>query len=102
MMILILQWDIASGKREAAKDWCHRNAAYRKKQPEVEDTLVMMPLHGPVYRISVVSKLSSLTAWDEFKKHHDADPEFKAILKEQQDNEYFVPGSLKRILYEVV
>ena len=101
-MILVLRWDISPGKRDEAKDFCHRNASFRKNQPGVEDTTVMMPLHGPVYRIYIVTRFSSLTSWDKWKKTHDANPEWRALMKEQREKAYFVPGTLERSLYEVV
>ena len=39
---------------------------------------------------------------DDFKKTHDDEPEFKALLKEQREKAYFVPGTLERSLYVVV
>ena len=101
MMKVVLRWDVTKGKMDEAIDWAKRNASFRRKQPGVEDVTVMVPLHGPIARFHIVTTHSSVTAWDEFKKKVDNDPEFDAIRKEPIDKGYFA-GPPERFLYETV
>jgi len=79
-------------------DWCHRGASFRKKQPGVEDVMVIRPLHGPITRIDIVTMFSSLTAWDGFRNKVKDDPEFTALRKEMVEKDYF-SGPPERFVY---
>ncbi len=102
MVISVWSATISPGKRSEAEDFWKRITDYNKKQPGVEDSIVMHPLQGSFSRIMRSTEFSSLAAMEEMRKKTGADPERLALRKEQQKNQYHIPGTLERNTYQVV
>jgi hypothetical protein len=62
---------------------------------------MIRPHHGPISIVTLVTKFSSSTSWDEFRKKIKDDPEWKALRKETEDKGYF-SSSPERFVYDVI
>ena len=102
MIIEVVSATISPGKTSEAEDLWKRVASYDKKQPGAEDSIVMRPLMGLHSRISIATRFSSLTAWNEYRKKNKEDPEFQALLKEWREKQYTVPNTVERYVHQVV
>ena len=92
---------ITPKRNKIAIDLWNRWAKAFRKFPEVEESFVMTRLHGNVNDIRLVTKISSLSAWEEFDKKRMQDPELQAWLKEHEDKEDTVMGTMQRSFYKV-
>ena len=102
MIIAVCRATISPGKRSEAQEFWKRLASYNKKQPGIEDVIVMHPLQGLRDLIMASERFSSLEAWEKFREKREEDPEWQALMKERGDKQYTVPVTLEWKQYEVV
>ncbi len=100
-ILLVYRADITPGKVDEAVDFWKRIGANFMKAPEVEDCYILTPHNGKTNRILGVGKISSWAGLQEFYKRRDADPGFQALLKEHQEKEYTIIGSVEFNIYQV-
>ena len=102
-MVVVVARAMTSPRRmnEAWEFW-NRIAAYMKKQPEIEDSFVMRPLHGLNSTILHSTHFTSLSAWEKHVEKRKEDPEWQALLKEWLEKEYTVPNTLEFSQYTTV
>ena len=81
-MIIAVYRATISPKRSEAQEFWKRLASYNKKQPRIEDVIVMHPLQGLRDRIMASERFFSLAAWEEFREKREEDPEWQALMKE--------------------
>ena len=99
MIITVHTFEVKQDKSSEALEFCKKIQSYDKKQPEVEDSVVMTPLQGKSNRIVLSARYSSLAVLEEYRKKYPKDPERQALMKEGP--EYFIPGSHEVYLYQV-
>ena len=102
MIIEVASATISHGKRSEAEDLWKRIASYDKKQPGVEDCIVMRPLQGLFSALVMSTRFSSMAAWEELRKAREKDPEWLALGNEWIEKQYTVPLTLEFKQYEVV
>ena len=92
---------ITPKRNKNAIDLWNRWVKCIRKLPGVEDTFVLTRLHGNINDIRLVTKLSSLSVWEEFEEKKNQDPELQALYKEHEEKEYTVMGTMQRTFYKV-
>ncbi len=100
MILSVTRCEVKPFKMNEAVDMFKRAQSYDKKQPEVEDSIVMRPLQGKLSWVMTSVRFPSLAALEEHRKKEEKDPEIQAFMKDSQ--ECFVLNTFERNQYEVV
>ena len=82
MIVAMNTVQVASGKYPAAKDLMTRFIENLKKLSPDAKPFVLQPISGEMIEIVGMVMHPSLTAYDESLKKQQADPEYKALVKE--------------------
>ena len=93
---------ISPGKGSQAVDFTKRAAEANNKALPGINSSVMRPTTGNTTRLMLVNTFESHGQREQFLKDQRNNPEWQAISKEMAENEYFVPGTMERYIYDIL
>ncbi len=91
---------LTAGKEDENADYTKRRVPANKRQLPSINTRVLRPTTGKMNKQIVVNEFASYDERESF--WNNLSDEIKELIKEQRENEYAVPGSSERYVYEVV
>ncbi len=100
MILNVLVVTIAPGKEDEYADYNKRRVQASKRQLPSINTRVLRPTTGKMNKKIIVNEFASYDEMESFLNNRS--DELKELIKEMNEKEYFVPGSLERYVYEVV
>jgi hypothetical protein len=106
MVYVVETSEYAPGKREEALAFLKKAAAYYKKMAgvDIHVTQRMAPAAGQQARITTITTMDSLAAWEEFLLARKKDPEWQALIRDifVPDKGCWAHNSYTRTFFEVL
>ncbi len=101
-MITVVNFnEVAPGKLSEAVDFSKRAASHRKNVYS-QDSKVMRPTTGKQSMLVWVNTFDSYAKREEILEKEKENSEWKALMKELHDNEYFMPNAMVSYIYEIL
>jgi hypothetical protein len=106
MVYVVETSEYAPGKRDEAVAFLKKAAAYYRKMAGVDlhITQRMAPSAGQQAKLTAISTLDSLGAWDEFLQARKKDPEWQGLVRDifVPDKGFWTHNSYTRTFFEVI